>query len=205
MIAKMRNGGEACTAANRLYVQRGAAAEFSRLLTEKMSALKVGAGVNVDTDVGPLVNAAAVNKVSELVDDAVSRGAKVLCGGKRADNAGLFFPPTVLLDVPLDAAIAHDEIFGPAAPIYLFDTEEEAINLANQTEHGLVAYVYTSDLERGLPVCERIEAGMVALNRGLVSDPAAPFGGVKQSGLGREGAHHGMQEFMEDKYIAVGW
>ncbi|WP_366514774.1 aldehyde dehydrogenase family protein, partial [Mesorhizobium sp.] len=175
------------------------------MLTEKMSALKVGAGVNVDTDVGPLVNAAAVNKVSELVDDAVSRGAKVLCGGKRADNAGLFFPPTVLLDVPLDAAIAHDEIFGPAAPIYLFDTEEEAINLANQTEHGLVAYVYTSDLERGLPVCERIEAGMVALNRGLVSDPAAPFGGVKQSGLGREGAHHGMQEFMEDKYIAVGW
>lgn len=205
MIAKMRNGGEACTAANRLYVQRGVAAEFSRLLAEKMSALKVGAGVDADTDVGPLVNTPAVNKVSELVEDAVSRGAKVLCGGRRADTAGHFFPPTVLLDVPLDAAIAHDEIFGPVAPIYVFDTEEEVTKLANQTEYGLVAYVYTRDLERGLRVCERIEAGMVALNRGLVSDPAAPFGGVKQSGLGREGAHHGMLEFMEAKYIAVGW
>lgn len=205
MVAKMRNGGEACTAANRLYVQRGAAAEFSRRLTEKMSALKVGAGVNSDTDLGPLVNAAAVNKVAELVNDAASRGAKILCGGQRTDGAGHFFPPTVLFDVPLEAAIAQEEIFGPVAPIYVFDTEEDAIKLANDTEYGLVAYVYTRDLARGLRVCERIEAGMLALNRGLVSDPAAPFGGVKQSGLGREGAHHGMLEFMEAKYIATDW
>lgn len=205
MVAKMRNGGEACTAANRLYVQRGAAEEFSRRLTERMSSMRVGAGVNEDTDCGPLVNAGAVAKVAELVDEAVSRGAKVLCGGKPPGGDGYFFPPTVLLDVAVESAMAHDEIFGPVAPIYVFDTEEEAIRLANDTEYGLVAYVYTRDLARGLRVCERIEAGMLALNRGLVSDPAAPFGGVKQSGLGREGAHHGMLEFMEVKYIATDW
>jgi succinate-semialdehyde dehydrogenase/glutarate-semialdehyde dehydrogenase len=205
MVAKMRNGGEACTAANRLYVQRGAAEEFSRRLTERMSSMRVGAGVNEDTDCGPLVNAGAVAKVAELVDEAVSRGAKVLCGGKPPGGDGYFFPPTVLLDVAVESAMAHDEIFGPVAPIYVFDTEEEAIRLANDTEYGLVAYVYTRDLARGLRVCERIEAGMLALNRGLVSDPAAPFGGVKQSGLGREGAHHGMLEFMEAKYIATDW
>ncbi|RVJ67844.1 NAD-dependent succinate-semialdehyde dehydrogenase [Sinorhizobium medicae] len=205
MVAKMRNGGEACTAANRFYVQRGVAEEFSRRLTERMSSMRVGAGANEDTDCGPLVNAGAVAKVAELVDEAVSRGAKVLCGGKPAGGEGYFFPPTVLLDVALESAMAHDEIFGPVAPIYVFDTEEEAVRLANDTEYGLVAYVYTRDLARGLRVCERIEAGMLALNRGLVSDPAAPFGGVKQSGLGREGAHHGMLEFMEAKYIATDW
>ncbi|RUV09556.1 NAD-dependent succinate-semialdehyde dehydrogenase [Mesorhizobium sp. M7A.T.Ca.TU.009.01.3.1] len=205
MVAKMRNGGEACTAANRFYVQRGAAEEFSRRLTEKMSSMRVGAGASEDTDCGPLINAGAVHKVAGLVDEAVSRGAKVLCGGKPAAGDGYFFPPTVLLDVPVESAMAHDEIFGPVAPIYLFDTEEEAIRLANDTAYGLVAYVYTGDLARGLRVCERIEAGMLALNRGLVSDPAAPFGGVKQSGLGREGAHHGMLEFMEAKYIATDW
>ncbi|RUU09079.1 NAD-dependent succinate-semialdehyde dehydrogenase, partial [Mesorhizobium sp. M7A.T.Ca.TU.009.01.3.2] len=205
MVAKMRNGGEACTAANRFYVQRGAAEEFSHRLTEKMSSMRVGAGASEDTDCGPLINAGAVHKVAGLVDEAVSRGAKVLCGGKPAAGDGYFFPPTVLLDVPVESAMAHDEIFGPVAPIYLFDTEEEAIRLANDTAYGLVAYVYTGDLARGLRVCERIEAGMLALNRGLVSDPAAPFGGVKQSGLGREGAHHGMLEFMEAKYIATDW
>lgn len=205
MVAKMRNGGEACTAANRLYVQRGVAEEFARRLAQRMGAMKLGPGVEAETDCGPLVNAAAVNKVAELVDDAVARGAKVLCGGTRGTGEGYFFPPTVLLDVSGEALLAREEIFGPVAPIYVFDTEDEAVALANDTEYGLVAYVYTRDLARGLRVCERIEAGMLALNRGLVSDPAAPFGGVKQSGLGREGAHHGMLEFMEAKYIAAEW
>lgn len=205
MVAKMRNGGEACTAANRIYVQRGVAEEFATRLSQRMSAMKVGHGVLEDTDCGPLVNAAAVAKVAELVDDAVAKGAKVLCGAKRSEGEGYFFPPTVLVDVSPDAAMSSEEIFGPVAPIYVFDTEEEAIERANDTEYGLVAYVYTRDLARGLRVSEKIEAGMLALNRGLVSDPAAPFGGVKQSGLGREGAHHGMLEFMEAKYIATDW
>ncbi|HWK72531.1 NAD-dependent succinate-semialdehyde dehydrogenase [Pollutimonas sp. M17] len=205
MIAKMRNGGEACTAANRIYVQRGVAEEFARRLTEKMQSLKVGPGVNEDTDCGPLIDAAAVNKVAKLVDEAVSGGAKVLCGGKALDQDGCFYLPTVLTDVPAGAAMEREEIFGPVAPIYVFDTEDEAIARANDTEYGLVAYVYTRDLARGLRVSEKLEAGMLALNRGLVSDPAAPFGGTKQSGLGREGAHHGMLEFMEAKYIATDW
>ncbi len=205
MIAKMRNGGEACTAANRIYVQRGVAQEFARRLTEKMLGLKVGPGVREDTDCGPLIDAAAVNKVAQLVDDAVSRGAKVLCGGKTLDQDGCFYLPTVLTDVPAGSAMEREEIFGPVAPIYVFDTEDEVIARANDTEYGLVAYVYTQDLTRGLRVSGRLEAGMLALNRGLVSDPAAPFGGTKQSGLGREGAHHGMLEFMEAKYIATDW
>ncbi|WP_312796601.1 NAD-dependent succinate-semialdehyde dehydrogenase [Tianweitania sp.] len=205
MIAKMRNGGEACTAANRLYAQRGIAEAFASRLAERMAAMKVGAGVEPTTDCGPLVNAAAVSKITELVGDAVAKGGRALCGGKRDEGVGFFYPPTVLVDVPPHAKMAHEEIFGPVAPVYVFDTEDEAVKLANDTEYGLVAYVYTRDLARGLRVSERIEAGMVALNRGLVSDPAAPFGGVKQSGLGREGAHHGMLEFMEAKYIAAEW
>lgn len=205
MVAKMRNGGEACTAANRIYVQRGIAETFAARLAERMAALRVGPGVEETTDCGPLVNAGAVNKVAELVDDAVARGAKVLCGGTRSNGPGHFYPPTVLADVPDDAIIRQEEIFGPVAPLYIFDTEEEAITRANDTEYGLVAYLFTRDLARGLRVSEALEAGMVALNRGLVSDPAAPFGGVKQSGLGREGAHHGMLEFMEAKYIATDW
>ncbi|MVW77587.1 NAD-dependent succinate-semialdehyde dehydrogenase [Bordetella sp. 02P26C-1] len=205
MIAKMRNGGEACTAANRIFVQRGIADEFSRRLTERMQALKVGPGVAEDTDCGPLVDAAAVKKVAELVDDAVSHGAKLLCGGKPMDQAGCYYPPTVLTDVPAGVAMEREEIFGPVAPLYVFDSEEEVIARANDTEYGLVAYVYTRDLTRGLRVSGKLEAGMLALNRGLVSDPAAPFGGVKQSGLGREGAHHGVLEFMEAKYIATDW
>ena len=170
-----------------------------------MAALKVGPGEDEATECGPLVNGAAVSKIVELMDDAVSRGAKVLCGAMPNPRGGCFFPPTVLFDVPQDAAMASEEIFGPVAAISVFDTEDEAVQLANATEYGLVAYVYTSDLSRGLRVCERLEAGMLGLNRGLVSDPAAPFGGVKQSGLGREGAHHGMLEFLEAKYIATDW
>ncbi|APH73736.1 NAD-dependent succinate-semialdehyde dehydrogenase [Aquibium oceanicum] len=205
LIAKMRNGGQACTAANRFYAQRGVADEFARRLAARMEALKVGPGEDEATECGPLVNSAAVSKIVELVDDAVSRGAKVLCGAVPSSRGGCFFPPTVLLDVPKDAAMASEEIFGPVAAISVFDTEDEAVQLANATEYGLVAYVYTSDLSRGLRVCERLEAGMLGLNRGLVSDPAAPFGGVKQSGLGREGAHHGMLEFLEAKYISTDW
>ena len=205
MIAKMRNGGEACTAANRLYVHRGIAEAFAKGLTERMSGMTVGVAEDANTDCGPLVNAAAVAKVASLVDEAVAKGARVLCGGTALDQTGFYYPPTVLVDVPDDAAITVEEIFGPVAPIYVFDTEDEAITRANDTEYGLVAYVFTKDLAKGLRVSEGIEAGMIALNRGLVSDPAAPFGGVKQSGLGREGAHHGMLEFMEAKYIAVEW
>ncbi|AUW57781.1 NAD-dependent succinate-semialdehyde dehydrogenase [Sphingobium sp. SCG-1] len=205
MIAKMRNGGEACTAANRFYVQRGAADKFSRRFAEAMEGLRVGPGADPSTDCGPLVNAKAVSKVDELVKDAVRRSARIVCGGSPIDGAGYFYAPTVLLDMPADADITREEIFGPVAPIYIFDTEEEAIQLANDTEYGLVSYVYTEDLRRGLRVSEKLEAGMIAINRGLVSDPAAPFGGVKQSGLGREGAHHGILEFMEAKYIATDW
>jgi succinate-semialdehyde dehydrogenase/glutarate-semialdehyde dehydrogenase len=205
MIAKMRNGGEACTAANRIFVQRGIAEEFSRRLTERMLALKVGPGIAEDTDCGPLIDAAAVKKVASLVDDAVSQGAKLLCGGKTWGNEGCFYLPTVLTDVPAGVAMEREEIFGPVAPLYVFDSEDEVIARANDTEYGLVAYVYTRDLARGLRVSGKLEAGMLALNRGLVSDPAAPFGGVKQSGLGREGAHHGVLEFMEAKYIATDW
>ncbi len=205
MIAKMRNGGEACTAANRFYVQRGAVEAFSARFAERMAALKTGDGVGADTQCGPLVNAGAVDKVASLVDDAVAKGARVSTGGTRLERRGYFYAPTVLVDVPPDADLLGEEIFGPVAPIVAFDTEDEAVALANATEYGLVAYVYTGDLARGLRVSERIESGMIALNRGLVSDPAAPFGGVKQSGLGREGAHHGLLEFMEAKYIATNW
>ncbi|WP_374298278.1 NAD-dependent succinate-semialdehyde dehydrogenase [Paracoccus sp. (in: a-proteobacteria)] len=205
MVAKMRNGGEACTAANRIYVHRSIAEDFAARLADRMSALRVGPGADAATDCGPLVNAGAVNKVAELVDDAVARGARVLCGGKRGEGPGHFYLPTVLSGVSDDAAIRREEIFGPVAPLYVFDTEDEAVARANDTEYGLVAYLYTRDLSRGLRLSEALEAGMIALNRGLVSDPAAPFGGVKQSGLGREGAHHGMLEFMEAKYIATDW
>ncbi|HET9067124.1 MAG TPA: NAD-dependent succinate-semialdehyde dehydrogenase [Amaricoccus sp.] len=205
MIAKMRNGGEACTAANRFIVQEGILPAFSEGLAARMSALTVGPGYDPATKVGPMVNARAIETISTLVDDAVGRGARVVIGGKALDRAGFYFPPTVLDRVPEGAAIGREEIFGPVAAIRSFATEEEAIATANDTEYGLIAYVYTGDLARGLRVSERIEAGMVGLNRGLVSDPAAPFGGVKQSGLGREGAHHGILEFCETKYIAASW
>ncbi|OZI70942.1 NAD-dependent succinate-semialdehyde dehydrogenase [Bordetella genomosp. 12] len=205
MVAKMRNGGEACTAANRFYVHQNVLSEFSQRLAQRMGALTVGDGESAQTQCGPLVNAASAAKVAQLVDDARQKGARVLTGGKRLDRKGHFYAPTVLADVPKDADLLNEEIFGPVAPIVGFETEAEVLELANATEYGLVAYVFTKDLARGLRVSEKIESGMVALNRGLVSDPAAPFGGVKQSGLGREGAHHGMLEFMEAKYISANW
>jgi succinate-semialdehyde dehydrogenase/glutarate-semialdehyde dehydrogenase len=205
MIAKMRNGGEACTAANRFYVESSVADEFARRLGDKMSAMKVGPGLQEGTQVGPLVNEDAVTKVSELVDGAVAAGASAVVGGTRPDREGFYFDPTVLVDVDPDAEILREEIFGPVAPIVRFDDEDEVVRLANATDFGLVSYLYTGDLARGLRVSERLEAGMVGLNRGLVSDPAAPFGGVKQSGIGREGGHDGLLEYLESKYIAVQW
>ena len=205
MIAKMRNGGEACTAANRFYVQRGAYEEFSKQLVAKMGAVKLGEGCSPDTGCGALINQAAVDKIVGLVTDATKRGARVLLGGEAPKRSGFFYPPTVLADVKAGSEILKQEIFGPVAALVPFDTIDEVIALANDTEYGLVAYVYTSDLKTGLRVSERLESGMIALNRGLVSDAAAPFGGVKQSGLGREGSHHGIREFTEAKYIAVEW
>ena len=205
MVAKMRNAGEACTAANRFYVEASVAPEFSRRLAERMAALRVGPGVDEQTEVGPLVNEDAVAKVDELVTAAVADGAAAITGGTRPDGTGWYYPPTVLSDVRPASAILREEIFGPVAPIVTFTDETEAIRLANDSEFGLVAYLYTGDLARGLRVSEALEAGMIGLNRGLVSDPAAPFGGVKQSGIGREGGHEGMLDYLESKYIAVSW
>ena len=205
MIAKMRNGGEACTAANRFFVQRGVAVEFGRRFAAAMSQLRVGPGSEPDVQLGPLVNSGTREKVDELVRGAIGTGAQVLTGGNPRPGPGFFYPPTVLAGVSPDAAILREEIFGPVAPIVEFDTEAEAVAMANDTEYGLVSYVYTGNLARGLRVSEAIESGMVGLNRALVSDPAAPFGGVKQSGLGREGGHDGLLEYLESKYIAVNW
>lgn len=205
MIAKMRNGGQACTAANRFYVHRSVHDRFVELLVQRMSALEIGEGPRETTECGPLINADAVRKVDALVSDAVAKGARVLLGGEPLARAGYFYPPTVLVDVPQDAALLTEEIFGPVAAIRSFDTEDEAVAAANATEHGLVSYLYTADLGRGLRVSSQLEAGMVALNRGLVSDPAAPFGGVKQSGLGREGSREGLLEYLETKYVATDW
>jgi succinate-semialdehyde dehydrogenase / glutarate-semialdehyde dehydrogenase len=205
MIAKMRNGGEACTAANRFYVEATVAEEFSRRLAERMAGLRVGPGVEESTQVGPLVNDQAVDKVETLVRDAVTAGASVLVGGTRPVREGCYYDPTVLTGVQPGSAILREEIFGPVAPIVTFTTEDEAVALANDTEYGLVGYVYTGDLARGLRVSERIESGMIGLNRGLVSDPAAPFGGAKQSGIGREGGHEGVLDYTEPLYVAVNW
>ncbi|NLS08219.1 NAD-dependent succinate-semialdehyde dehydrogenase [Rhizobium sp. P32RR-XVIII] len=205
MIAKMRNGGEACTAANRFYVQSGIAKEFSRRLAERMGSMKVAVGYDASAQCGPLINPKAVERIAGLVGDAKARGAIVLTGGGPLERQGFYFAPTVLSDVPSDSEISSEEIFGPVAAITTFTTEDEVVELANGTEYGLISYVYTKDLARGLRVSERMDSGMVGLNRGLVSDPAAPFGGTKQSGLGREGAHHGILEFCETKYIAASW
>ena len=204
MLAKMRNVGEACTAANRFHVHESLAQEFAARLAERMSALKLGRGTDTGVDVGPLIDAKQRSKVEELVGDATSRGAKVLTGGSALDGRGYFFEPTVLADVPTDARALEEEIFGPVAPVSAFATEEEAIAAANRTEYGLVAYVYTRDLGRAFRVCEAIETGMVGLNQGVVSNPAAPFGGVKQSGFGREGGFEGIEEYLETKYVAFG-
>ena len=205
MIAKMRNMGEACTSANRFYVHEKVHDEFAKKLAAKMAALKVGNGLDDGVTVGPLVNADAKKKVIELVEDAVGKGAKVLTGGKSPDGPGHFYPPTVLDAVPDSAMMLREEIFGPVAAIQTFNSEGEVIKRANDTEYGLVAYLYTKDLSRGMRVSEQLDFGMIGLNRGLVSDPAAPFGGMKQSGIGREGAHEGLMEFLETQYISVTW
>ncbi|MBC8719860.1 aldehyde dehydrogenase family protein [Ochrobactrum sp. Marseille-Q0166] len=203
MIAKMRNAGEACTAANRFYVQSGIHDAFVAGLTARMDALKVGAGYAPDTQCGPMITKTAVVKIDRLVTDAISLGARATTGGKPLTEGGYFYPPTVLENVPVDAAIASEEIFGPVAPVYKFESEDEAIQLANSTEYGLAAYIYSRDLKQAMRVGKRLETGMLGINRGLMSDPAAPFGGVKQSGLGREGGVTGILEFMEAKYYAV--
>jgi succinate-semialdehyde dehydrogenase/glutarate-semialdehyde dehydrogenase len=205
MLAKMRNLGEACTAANRIYVHEAVAGAFTEKLTAAMGKLKVGDGTDPSVDVGPLVNADTRDKVAAFVEDAVAKGAKVECGGEAPGGTGFFYPPTVLSNVPESADCVHDEIFGPVAALQTFSDQEEVIRRANDTEYGLVAYVFSQDMKRALQVCERLDYGMVGLNRGLVSDPAAPFGGTKQSGLGREGGHEGMLEFMETQYISASW
>jgi succinate-semialdehyde dehydrogenase / glutarate-semialdehyde dehydrogenase len=202
MAAKMRNGGEACTAANRFLVHESVAEEFTLGLTAAMAAIRVGSGFEPGAQLGPLINAAALEKVERLVADAVDRGARVRCGGEPLPGPGFFYPPTVLDHVQHGSAILAEEVFGPVAPIMTFRDEDEAIALANDTEYGLLAFVFSRDLRRAMAVGEEIETGMVGLNRGVVSDPAAPFGGAKQSGLGREGGHHGLLEFLEPKYFA---
>ncbi|ORM37876.1 NAD-dependent succinate-semialdehyde dehydrogenase [Williamsia sp. 1135] len=203
MVAKMRNMGEACTAANRMFVHRSVAGEFGKKLSERMAALTVGNGAVDGTDVGPLVEKKAVDKVKSLVADAVDRGATVICGGDTTFDAGYFYQPTVLSGVDPNSDLMSTEIFGPVAPIIPFDDEDEVIALANDTPWGLVGYLFTQDIDRGLRVSSALEVGMVGLNTGLVSNPAAPFGGVKQSGLGREGGRIGIDEFLEVKYLAI--
>jgi len=205
LIAKMRNGGEACTAANRFYVHEAVADQFSRAFAARLDRMVVGPGLDEATDVGPLVNEPTRTKVAEAVESATADGGTVVTGGRAPERRGYYYQPTVIDQVPAGAGILGTEIFGPVAPVVRFTAEADAINWANDTEFGLVSYVYTRDLSRGLRVSEALEAGMVGLNRGLVSDPAAPFGGVKQSGIGREGAHEGLLEFTETKYIATNW
>ena len=203
MVAKMRNIGEACTAANRFHVANSVAEEFTAKLAERMGELKVGRGTEEDSKVGPLIDDDQRSKVAELVDDAVDKGAKALVGGGALDGPGYFYEPTVLGDVPQSARLLKEEIFGPVAPVIGFDSEDEAIAAANDTEYGLVAYLFTSDFKRALRVIEGLETGMVGLNQGIVSNAGAPFGGVKQSGVGREGGNEGIDEYLETKYVAI--
>ena len=203
MTAKMRNMGEACTAANRFLVHDSVAEEFAEKLAARMGALTVGRGQDDGVDVGPLIEEKAVESVSQLVTDAVHDGARLLTGGTVPDGPGFFYPPTVLLGVPADSAINAEEIFGPVAPITTFETEDEAVARANDTEYGLASYVYTRDLSRTIRMAERLEYGMVGINTGLISNPAAPFGGVKASGFGREGGFEGIEEYLETTYVAL--
>jgi succinate-semialdehyde dehydrogenase / glutarate-semialdehyde dehydrogenase len=203
LVAKMRNVGEACTAANRFHVADGVAGEFAEKLAQRMDAMKVGRGVEEGVEVGPLIDDDQRSKVSELVDDALGKGARALVGGEKMEGSGYFYRPTVLDGVPENATLLKEEIFGPVAPVASFDSEEAAVAAANDTEFGLVAYVYTSDLKRALRVCEGLQTGMVGLNQGIVSNASAPFGGIKQSGFGREGGAEGIEEYLETKYIAI--
>jgi succinate-semialdehyde dehydrogenase/glutarate-semialdehyde dehydrogenase len=204
-LAKMRNGGEACTAANRFYVHDDVAGEFTARLADRLSSLRVGPGLDDGTDLGPLVNSDTRSKVASLVESATSAGGRLVTGGEAPDRKGYFYLPTVLDNVPRGAGILGEEIFGPVAPVVRFTDQADAVAQANSTEYGLVSYLYSRDLRRALQVAEALEAGMIGINRGVVSDPAAPFGGVKQSGIGREGGHDGLLEFTETKYIAVDW
>jgi succinate-semialdehyde dehydrogenase/glutarate-semialdehyde dehydrogenase len=199
----MRNVGEACTAANRFHVAESVADEFARKLAERMGAMKVGRGSEDGVEVGPLIDGTQRDKVAELVTDAVGKGATVLTGGEADGGRGYFFKPTVLTGISDDAELLKEEIFGPVAPIKGFKSEEEAIAAANDTEYGLVAYVYTRDLQRAFRVAEALETGMLGLNQGVVSNAGAPFGGVKASGIGREGGNEGIEEYLETKYIAM--
>src|ERR671917_50905 len=203
MVAKMRNMGEACTAANRFHVADSVADEFAEKLAEKMGQMKVARGTEEGAEVGPLIDEDQLGKVEELVNDAVDKGAKVLVGAQKLDGQGYFYEPTVLDEVPKEADLRYEEIFGPVAPVFSFDSEDEAINAANDTEYGLVAYVYTSNFNRAVRVIERLQTGMVGLNQGMVSNAAAPFGGIKPSGFGREGGYEGLEEYLETKYVAV--
>jgi succinate-semialdehyde dehydrogenase/glutarate-semialdehyde dehydrogenase len=203
MIAKMRNMGEACTSANRFHVHESIVGEFAQKLAAKMGALKLGRGTEDGVEVGPLINDDAVSDTDELVQDAIAKGATLLTGGEAPDGPGHFYKPTVLTDVPADARMLHEEIFGPVAPITSFTDEDDAIAQANDTEYGLVAYLYTNDLNRAFRVSERLETGMIGLNQGMVSNAGAPFGGVKQSGFGREGGPEGLEEYLETKYLAM--
>jgi succinate-semialdehyde dehydrogenase/glutarate-semialdehyde dehydrogenase len=203
MIAKMRNIGEACTAANRFHVHDSVRDEFTEKLAEKMGAMKIGRGTEEGVEVGPLIDATQREKVAELVEDATGKGADVVTGGSAGEGAGYFYAPTVLGGVSEDARLLKEEIFGPVAPVIGFSDEEQAIAAANDTEFGLVSYVYTSDVKRAFRVCEGLETGMVGLNQGIVSNPAAPFGGVKASGFGREGGAEGIHEYLEVKYVAM--
>jgi len=205
MIAKMRNTGQSCIAANRFYVDARVADRFSNMLARAMGNLEVGSGLDPNSKVGPVINQPARRKMLELVSEAARHGARVLTGGEALNRPGYFMPPTVLTQVSPDERILTEEIFGPVAPIVNFKDVDEAIAFANRTDRGLASYVFTRDLANGLRVAEAIESGMVGLNRGFISDPAAPFGGVKQSGVGREGSHEGLQEFLETKYIATAW
>jgi succinate-semialdehyde dehydrogenase / glutarate-semialdehyde dehydrogenase len=204
LVAKMRNLGESCVAANRFYVAEPVAAEFARRLAERMGRLRVGRGIDEEVDVGPLVNAEQQGKVAELVSDAVDKGAAFALEGGAVDGPGHFYRPAVLTDIPAEARLLREEIFGPVAPIAAFSDEDEAVSAANDTEFGLVAYVYTRDLTRALRIVEALDTGMVGLNRGIVSNPAAPFGGVKHSGIGREGGSEGIDEYLEVKHVAIG-
>jgi succinate-semialdehyde dehydrogenase / glutarate-semialdehyde dehydrogenase len=203
MIAKMRNIGEACTAANRFHVASSVAEEFTDKLAQRMGKLRVGRGTEDGVDIGPLIDDDQRGKVSELVEDALGKGAKAVVGGAAVDGAGYFYEPTVLGDVPQEARLLKEEIFGPVAPVASFDSTEDAIAAANDTEYGLVAYVFTRDLKRALTVCEGLDTGMVGLNQGMVSNAGAPFGGVKQSGIGREGGNEGINEYVDTKYVAI--
>jgi succinate-semialdehyde dehydrogenase/glutarate-semialdehyde dehydrogenase len=203
VLAKMRNVGEACTAANRFHVHSSLANEFAGRLAQRLAAMKLGRGTEPGVKVGPLIDDKQRSKVAELVDDALDRGATALTGGKSVDRPGHFYEATVLNDVHADSRLLSEEIFGPVAPVIAFSSEDEAVSSANATEFGLASYIFTNDLKRALRVSERLETGMIGLNQGVISNPAAPFGGIKQSGFGREGGHEGINEYLETKYIAM--